>query len=995
MTPERWAQIEELFHRAAEFAPDRRTALLDQACSTDTELRREVEALLSCAASAGDHVLAAVRSEVDGFEFPLSGEDVSHYRIIEGVGGGGMGLVYQAEDIKLGRRVALKFLPDESAKDPRALARFEREARAASALEHPNICPIYEFGEHQGQPFLVMPLLQGQTLRELLQSKRSLNRSESDSSGGFGRPPLALGQTLNLAIQIADALEAAHRKGIIHRDIKPANIFVTSQNQVKILDFGLAKLASIETDADCEGGRDGADTNARRTNRSSLRLTTSDLLLSRTGVAVGTAAYMSPEQARAEKVDARTDLFSFGLVMYEMATGQRAFESNTGPALYKAILTQSPASTTKLNPKFPARFDKIIGKALEKNREARYQSASEIRADLQLLKRASENGSRWRRLTAGVLVLLLLATAVFWVNTHRQPSPQALSQPRLTQLTFSSFENNVVSGAISPNGEYLAYTDVNGMYIKFLESGETRIVPRPGGLDRKSVQWEIMPTAWFADSTRFLANAHPAAQDPSLWSSDDTSFWMVSALGGAPLKLRDKATAYSASPDGSLISFSVNGDREIWLMSTSGEHAQKLFDSAKGSFIEFSWTPDGRRVIYDTIDDTGITVLSRDLEGGPVTTLLTSSHANQTWDYRLWLPDGQLLHSVQELGFGICNYWTIHVHPRTGQRDEEPNRLTSLTGACMVYPSVTADGKQLAFVKSEAHMSSSVAELEPSGKRLLNLRHFPSSESSDAAVDWTADSKAVINVSNRGGVYGIYKQPLDEETAMPLVTEGYGRNPHVTPDGKSILYLGLGDSAKPLEARPQPVMRVPINGGAPRQLFTAKPMSFISCARDPSELCAIAQPTEDRTQVIVSVLDPLKGLGPELVRFALDPNARHLDWFFDLSPDGTRIASIREPGDPIYIISLRDGHLLHKIKVRGWSNLLKCTWAADAKGLYVSAGIRGGQALLHVDLQGNGHLLWESTGASGETLGKPSPDGRHLSIQTWTTSGNMWLMEHF
>jgi eukaryotic-like serine/threonine-protein kinase len=569
MTPERWTQIEDLFHRAAECEPKRRTALLDQACSNDGELRREVEVLLSCAASAGGQVQAAVRSAVDGFEFPLSGEVVSHYRILEGLGGGGMGLVYQAEDIKLGRRVALKFLPEEAAQDPAALARFEREARAASALEHPNICPIYEFGEHQGQSFLVMPLLQGQTLRELQQGTRSLNRSESEASSASDGPPLALKQTITLAIQIAGALEAAHRKGIIHRDIKPANIFVTSQNQAKILDFGLAKLARVELDEDREGECDGADTDSNRTNRHSLPFTTSDLLLSRTGVAIGTAAYMSPEQARAEKVDARTDLFSFGLVLYDMATGQRAFEGNTGLALYRAILTQSPVPTRERNPGFPARFDKIINKALEKNREARYQSAAEMRADLESLKEAAENGSRRRWLTAGLLTLCLILTAVFWVTTYRQPSPQSLSQPKLTQLTFNSFENSVVSGAISPNGKYLAYTDVNGMYIKFLDSGETRIVPRPGGVDKKSVQWEIMPTAWFPDSARFLANAHPSAQDPSLWSSDDTSAWMVSALGGAPVKLRDKATAYSASPDGSLISFSVNGDREIWLMSAT------------------------------------------------------------------------------------------------------------------------------------------------------------------------------------------------------------------------------------------------------------------------------------------------------------------------------------------------------------------------------------------------------------------------------------------
>jgi eukaryotic-like serine/threonine-protein kinase len=231
LTPERWAQIEDLFHSAAECDAKQRTALLDQACGSDAELRREIEALLSSDVSARDRVQAAVCSELHGFGFSLVGKVISHYRILDGLGGGGMGLVYRAEDIRLGRHVALKFLSEGSAQDPTALARFEREARAASALEHPNICPIYEFGEQDGQPFLVMPLLEGQTLWELLESQKA-ERSKYDASvRQTGHHALELDQVLDLAIQITKGLDAAHQKGIIHRDIKPANIFVTSQGQ--------------------------------------------------------------------------------------------------------------------------------------------------------------------------------------------------------------------------------------------------------------------------------------------------------------------------------------------------------------------------------------------------------------------------------------------------------------------------------------------------------------------------------------------------------------------------------------------------------------------------------------------------------------------------------------------------------------------------------------------------------------------------------------------
>src|ERR1039458_1321993 len=356
LTPERWAQIEELFHRAAECDPNQRIGLLDEVCSNDPELRREVEALLSCDGRAGDYVQAAVRSELTAVGFPLTGETISHYRILGGVGGGGMGLVYRAEDIKLGRRVALKFLPVDSAKDPAALGRFEREARAASALEHPNICPIYEFGEHQGQPFLVMQLLEGQTLGGFI------------SAAAHGKPPLDLDKLLNLAIQITEGLDAAHRQGIIHRDIKPANIFVTSQGQAKILDFGLAKLAGSQTDAGEDSERDSHSKVTQGTSRAAMSLPTPDPLLSRTGVAMGTAGYVSPEQARGEKLDARTDLFSFGLVLYEMATGHRAFEGDTGPALPSALIRQTPVPARQLNPELPAKLGQIINRDLEKNR---------------------------------------------------------------------------------------------------------------------------------------------------------------------------------------------------------------------------------------------------------------------------------------------------------------------------------------------------------------------------------------------------------------------------------------------------------------------------------------------------------------------------------------------------------------------------------------------------------------------------------------------------
>jgi eukaryotic-like serine/threonine-protein kinase len=795
MKAERWQVIEEIYHSASDLPEAKQDSFLQNACGEDHSLFYEVESLLkysSTPQSLLDTPAIAVMAkalacdEYQSAAASLLGTSVGHYRILERIGSGGMGVVYKAEDLKLRRYVAVKLLPQFLAGDAQSLRRFEQEAQAASALNHPNICTIYEIGEAEGAHFIAIELLDGETLKERMT-----------------RGALEVPEIMSIAIQICDALEAAHSVGIIHRDVKPSNIILTRRGIAKIVDFGVAKRTVPELIQQTE------TLSAMLPRHANLRLTAP-------GGVIGTVAYMSPEQT-AGQVDARSDLFSLGAVLYEMATQVLPFRGDSSSEVFESILNQRPELPRLINPKLPATLEKIILKLLEKDRDQRYQHAAEVRNDCAVLKRDIESTAtptrhRWGTLFIFVSLAVLLLGIVAYKIQMKPAKP--LGSPRMTRLTTSG---NVQQAAISPDGRYVAYLQKEKGYEKWslmfqqvATSEQRQLVPPNQGDSGGYKELKFSSDGAYLYYSRMAPN------------SSKPSLYRVSVTGGTPEKLRAAVPErFALSPDGKSIAYLSSDPEEerdtLFVDSVKGSNKKVIAKLPQGAnYFGPAWSPDAR-LLAIAEDVPGDALLSHILVvslGGGAIRRITSDEFCIIHDLE-WLKDGTGLIGTavgrKVISNGRVEYegkrpelWMFPYPGGTAHRIT--NDLFNYSGGA----STSNDSRVLATVASDlvsaiwvgpASDPDQASPITPlAGHRLANR-----------GLSWTGTGK-IVYWSNVSDAFDLIVVDDDGRNPLPLPRDlPHRMDPDACSDGYTLVYTAI-------YANKRQVIRQNLDGGSPQSL---------------------------------------------------------------------------------------------------------------------------------------------------------------------------------